>query len=204
MSYYGNLLKEIVGDEKVVVEDLKEKELLDLLAKVGGDLSLIRKEQADLLEDERVKRYIGIKKREEKYGALHKKIEEEYQKKMIDSCDHELWYLIYSENDDYEGRLYWTCCCLDCGYKKEDRSRNFSGTVIHGGGIFGRLKQSDYTYNEVRYAYRLLLDKYERYFDKRKGIYDQKVSDNLILEDDCLVYSKKPVTKLLKRKFMGK
>ncbi len=204
MKYYGNLLQEIAGDEKVSLENLSEKNLLKLLKKVGGDLSAIKKERSELLEDEKVKRYVQIDDQNDRYQALHKKLEENYQKSVMESCDHQLWYLIYSENDDHEGRLYWNCSCLECGYRKEGRSRDFSGTIIHGGGIFGRLIRNDYTYEEVRYAYRILLDKYERYFDNRKKAYDEKVIDNLILEDDQLLYSKEPVIKLLKKKMTKK
>jgi len=45
------------------------------------------------------------------------------------NCKHETWYHISTSNDEYEGRTYFTCKCLDCDHIEEDRSRDFKNVI---------------------------------------------------------------------------
>lgn len=128
------------------IEKLKEKkEQLEKSQVIENYLTLIK-----TIEDE--ERKIGVEKRE---------IQKE--------CNHDLWYLLESEVDDYDNRSYWTCKCVLCELEAENRPSFFClENVIMEKCIFGRGTKSEVPFKEIQSQYQSLLLKYKQYFEQRK------------------------------------
>ena len=50
--------------------------------------------------------------------------------KIQANCNHDIWYHINTSKDDYEGRSYYNCRCLNCGLIFEDRTRTFKNVIF--------------------------------------------------------------------------
>jgi len=44
-------------------------------------------------------------------------------------CNHVNWYLLNCEKDDYEGRTYYECKCLNCDIIMKSRSKDFENVI---------------------------------------------------------------------------
>lgn len=44
-------------------------------------------------------------------------------------CNHVNWYLLNCEKDDYEGRTYYKCKCLNCDIIMTSRSKDFENVI---------------------------------------------------------------------------
>ncbi len=108
-------------------------------------------ERLNSIEKERViKEYNNLKKEAEILKFKILKLIKEKQ----ESCKHPLWYFLKSENDSYEGRLYWTCKCVECNKILEDRNKEFfDKKVVMSDVLFGEAKRSEYSFEEVQKAY---------------------------------------------------
>lgn len=65
---------------------------------------------------------------------------------LQDNCNHQMWYFLSSSTDDYEGRTYFRCRCLDCDKVDEDRSKYFKN-VIKSNISFSKIQEK---YKELK------------------------------------------------------
>ncbi len=153
-----------------------EENLLLMLKKMGPLIQQYQDEKNLLLKDDKVNRYLFLEATLKECQKFTKKLNETYENNLQNNCQHNLWYLLKSEKDSYENRRYWTCYCLECGFEKEDRSRHFNN-VIHGNGSLFR-PHNQLSFAKVQQDYRILLDKYDTYYDKKNldvDLYNQNV-----------------------------
>ncbi len=130
-------------------EELKSYE--DKLLEVKVSRGKLIRQRRKLLEDDNVKKYIGIEKEldssTKEAMALQGIILEEQQQR----CPHPAWYFEQYDEDTYEGKVYWTCKCVACGKELEDvRSRNYPhDRVIYKESFFAKPTRSEMSYSEV-------------------------------------------------------
>ncbi|MFC0903688.1 hypothetical protein ACFHWD_03165 [Clostridium sp. MT-14] len=72
-----------------------------------------------------IKKYNTYKKEKEMIYSKINRLKEHMQ----DNCKHNIWYYLYSSTDDYEGRTYLTCKCLDCDKIEESSLRYFKHII---------------------------------------------------------------------------
>ena len=188
--------------------ELSDKELLKVLKEVFPYLKSTKNEYEGLMENYVVKRFLEITEKKEKLEAIVDLVESKYEDIVRSTCTHDLWYLLGSETDRLDEKKHWLCKCLVCGYQTEALNHYFRTPVImngryaiKNGGYEVVAEKNSPAYDEAQQDYRVLLDKYNLYFEKRKEKYDQEVNNNLILEDDVLNYSSKPVVKKMAKKY---
>ncbi len=143
-----------------------ERKLLAFMRLIRPLAEEYKKEKTSLLENELVQRYFIVDSLSEEYNSVLEDLEEKYEEIVQADCQHNLWYLLHSESDDYEGRTYWVCACLDCGLVKEERSHNFNN-VIKGYCLFARAERHEKSFETIQQEYRILLDKYDNYYEKK-------------------------------------
>jgi ABC-type uncharacterized transport system fused permease/ATPase subunit len=102
----------------MIIENEKLKEL-------GTKLQDLNQNISDIENKEIVKLYNRMKSEREKTSREYEQLVSNIQ----NECNHKFWYHLSTSSDDYEGRTYFTCKCLDCDFVTEDRSRSF-GYVI--------------------------------------------------------------------------
>lgn len=133
----------------MIDEELKSHE--DKLLELKVSIRKLIRQRKKLLEDDNVKKYIGIEKEldssTKEAMALQGIILEEQQQR----CPHPAWYFEDSFTDIYEGRTYWTCKCVVCGKRLEEaRSRDYpNDRVIWDECIMGDPTESKLSYKEV-------------------------------------------------------
>ena len=168
------------------LKDTDELTMLELMGEIQPLVGSYNNEQKELLQDEKVQRYVQLNDLLQEYGSIVEILERKHIANIQNDCKHNLWYLLTSETDSYEGRTYWTCRCLDCDMVRESRSHNFRN-VISGPSLFGRGSRHEKSYNQVQQAYRILQDKYDRYYENKQ------------LDED--LYNDNVVGKVLKKKY---
>jgi len=162
-----------------------DTELIAFMKEIEPIIEEYKMEKSNLLAEEQVQKYILLEELLEKYQQMFNELETKYEEKIQSDCQHPLWYLVYSTTNDYEGRTYWTCLCLECGLREEDRSHRFSN-VITGTCLFARAERHKKSYQTIQREYRILLDKYDNYYQQKS------------LDDD--LYNKNAVCKVLMKK----
>lgn len=143
-------------------------------------------EKQILLADEKVYRYELLRVFLQQYHDFLAVVKESYQVALSEECDHDVWYLLSYDSDDYEGRTYWNCKCLQCGKREEHRPSYFRNKVIMGDCFFARAKRHEKPYDVIRAEYESLTSKYDDYYQTKE------------LSED-LYNAKAPVKTLLKR-----
>lgn len=76
-----------------------------------------------------------------------------------ENCNHKIWYFLSSSTDDYEGRTYYTCKCLDCDYIEEARSKYFINiirTKMKFSEVQKEYKKNKIYYSKYRYNYGII------------------------------------------------
>ena len=147
-------------------QQLEPQSSRDILSFIRNHIEVIQAyeiEKKVIAQDLLVQRYEFLTNILERYHDLMLTIENHYQAALFEECNHDVWYLLYHESDDYEGRTYWTCKCLQCGLTEERYPRHFQSKVIMGESIFARAKRNEKPYNVIREEYLGLLEKYEGY-----------------------------------------
>jgi len=150
----------------------------DILSFIRNHIQLIQEYEGEkqvIAQDLLVQRYEFLNDILDKYHKLMSSVEQHYQEALHEECEHDLWYLLYYESDDYEGRTYWTCKCLQCGLTEERRPRHFQGKVIMGESFCARAKRNEKPYNVIREEYHSLLEKYEDYNKNKDAEGNQKI-----------------------------
>ncbi len=105
---------------------LSMEELISRLGSLKDSLGKIRKEVEVLEKDNpSISKYLQLKYEAENIRNSIKNVELEIQSK----CVHPIWYFRSKEDDEYEGRRYFTCVCLECEHIKEDRGKNFDKVI---------------------------------------------------------------------------
>lgn len=97
----------------------------------------------NLENDESVQIYNQYKKEE-----LNKDIQS-LTSKMQSQCKHPIWYHIETSTDAFEGRTYYLCKCLECGYQTERRGRDFNGIVIHIKNKFSSVQDKYFEFKNI-------------------------------------------------------
>ena len=69
--------------------------------------------------------------------------------KMQSECKHPIWYHVSTSGDYFEGRTYYMCKCLECGYQKERISRDFNKMVIHTEETFSIIQDKYFEFKKI-------------------------------------------------------
>ena len=69
--------------------------------------------------------------------------------KMQSECKHPIWYHINTSQDYFEGRTYYLCKCLECGYQTERISREFNKMVIHTEETFSIIQDKYFEFKKI-------------------------------------------------------
>ena len=126
------MTKEDWENKKREWQELRELKL-ELVKEKKRELQELQELKAELiserqrfLEDSTVQDFLTLEKwiREtsENYDNLKKAMQEE--------CPHPIWFALNRDVDPYEGRIYLTCRCLECGKVKEAYPRDFSEVIF--------------------------------------------------------------------------
>lgn len=130
-------------------EELKQKE--KEYTEVCKSKNALIDERKELLEDEKVKKYVAV---DDKLTDVNKewwKLFNEIIEARQENCLHPAWYFESGFTDSYEGRTYWTCKCVACGKRLiQTRSRDYpNDRVIWDECIMGEPTESKLSYEEV-------------------------------------------------------
>ncbi len=149
-------------------EPRNSRDILLFLQQNIENIQQYEQEKESLLTDAKVQRYEVLATLLEKYHSFLDRVEASYKEAFYEECNHDVWYLLYSETDEYEGRTYWNCKCLQCGKHKEARSNFFRNKVIMGECLFARAKRNEKPYGVVRDEYYSLVNKYDEYYNNKE------------------------------------
>lgn len=129
-----------------------EKELLE----VSSCYNEISESINSLETDSKVAEYIRLN--DERCNKLteYRKLKSKYIQLKQETCSHDIFYFLSSETDSYEGRTYWTCKCLDCGYEITSRSNYITKPVIIEDAMLGFENKCLTSYYEVKETYQEL------------------------------------------------
>ena len=98
-----------------------------------------------LEENEIVKIYNGYKKIKEETSRDVQSM----TNKMQSECKHPIWYHVSTSGDYFEGRTYYMCKCLECGYQTERISRDFNKMVIHTEEKFSVIQDKYFEFKKI-------------------------------------------------------
>lgn len=111
-----------------------EKQLEDL----ANERAIIIDKMEKLKKYKCVQQYIILSSQNSVlYGKLTN-LKESYINLKQRLCTHPIWFFVSETTDDYEGRTYYTCRCLECGKVEERRNRDFENIIR---GDFSRVKE---------------------------------------------------------------
>ncbi len=135
------------------------------LNELYGELNNLKNKISDYENQEMIKEYKDTIKNE---GLLKVKINSEISR-IQNNCEHPIWY--YINNDKYDGKTYYTCKCLECELKEEDRSRNFDKLIFSKANFnFENIQDEYYKLLEQNYSKEIIIailkEKYEEHKEK--------------------------------------
>ncbi len=92
------------------------------LTRLKEQLNFLSHQILDLEKTDIIKNY---KKLKSKHNDIKHNIE--IETRLIQSeCKHPIWYHLTTKCDEYEGRKYFTCKCLECNLIETRRAKDFN------------------------------------------------------------------------------
>ena len=117
----------------------------DKILELNHYLNNINKNIKDLETNSIIQLY---NKQKQDKGKVNREIESTTNK-MQSECKHPIWYHINTSGDYFEGRTYYMCKCLECGYQTERISRDFNKMVIHTEEKFSVIQDKYFEFKKI-------------------------------------------------------
>ena len=89
-----------------------------------SDIEQLQNEKKQLINEIKSLNENPIIKKKEDLKKQAYKIDSQIRK-MQKECQHSIWHYIKKEKDHFEGRVYFTCRCLECDKIEERRGQDF-------------------------------------------------------------------------------
>ncbi len=159
--------------------DKEIKKIKEEMDKIDEELSTLQTSYRDFLGMDIIKKFKEVE------GLLKMTVREriylhdQYKSLVQKNCPHPLWYLCDSMTDDFEGRTYWTCKCVECEQVKEGGPRDFKNVITGNKNLQGLLERRQ-EYEEVKSLYHKL-DQFSIYQGEEKFTIDKETTAQLLV-----------------------